>query len=332
MNGDVEELLREGLDRLTADVRVPAGMVARARTHVRRRKIAARAALACGTAAVTAAAVIAATGAGARPGTGGVSNARTTAYVIKRVQNALADANFVIYGQATGSATFSVGGHQVRSGNGPTSSWTYGNTSRMEEFTGSDCGHALPDGSCTHRGGSEPYLADGTALIGGKLTGAYVTYFDHKYSLSPLGDYHLQPCSVTAQLVLGGPAVTMPDWPAFIKAMLGCGTATVTGHARIGGVATIVISGSVDVPLSKDYSSAVSETRARVRYILYVDSATYLPVRAYGSTETYGGTRGPTIDAYVTNVQWLAPTAANIAQALVTIPPGYTQVNSPADQ
>ena len=65
MNGDVEELVREGLDRLTADVQVPAEMVARARTRVRRRKIAARAALACGTAAVTAAAVIAATGVGA---------------------------------------------------------------------------------------------------------------------------------------------------------------------------------------------------------------------------------------------------------------------------
>ena len=62
MNGDVEELVREGLDRLTADVRVPAKMVARARTRVWRRKIAARAALACGTAAVTAAAVIAAAG------------------------------------------------------------------------------------------------------------------------------------------------------------------------------------------------------------------------------------------------------------------------------
>jgi hypothetical protein len=34
----------------------------------------------------------------------------------------------------------------------------------------------------------------------------------------------------------------------------------------------------------------------------------------------------------VTNVQWLPPTAANIAKALVTIPPGYTQVSSPAQQ
>ena len=136
MNGDVEELVREGLDRLTADVRVPAEMVARARTRVRRRKIAARAALACGTAAVTAAAVIAATGVGAPRGTGGATNAHTTAYVIKRVQNALAAENFVIQGQATGSMTVSVHGHNVRSSNGTSMSWSYGNRSRFVEFTG----------------------------------------------------------------------------------------------------------------------------------------------------------------------------------------------------
>jgi hypothetical protein len=332
MNGDVEELVREGLDRLTADVRVPAQMVARARTRMRRKKTAARAALACGTAAVTAAAVIAAAGVGAPPGTGGATNARTTAYVIKRVQNALAAANFVIQGQATGTYTFPVHGRQVRGSDGPTMSWSYGNRSRMEEFTGSGCGQVTSSGWCTHRGGSGRYLADGTALIGGKLTGAYVTYYDHKYSLSPVGQTHVNACSTTAQLELGAPAVTMANWPAFIKAMLGCTDATVTGHARIGGVETTVISGSIDVPLSKGYGRTVREKRVHVRYTLYVDSATYLPVRAYGSTETYGGAGGPTVSAYVTNVRWLPPTAANIAKALVTIPPGYTQVSSPAQQ
>ena len=114
--------------------------------------------------------------------------------------------------------------------------------------------------------------------------------------------------------------------------MLGCGAATVTGHARIGGVETTVITGLVDVPLPKGYGKTVKETRVRVRYTLYVNSATYLPVRAYGSTETYGGAGGPTVSAYVTNVRWLPPTKANIAKALVTIPTGYTHVNSPADQ
>jgi hypothetical protein len=332
MNGDVEELVREGLDRLTADVPVPAQMVARARTRVRRRKFAARAALACGTAAVTAAAVIAAAGVGAPPGAGGVTNARTTAYVIKRVQNALAAANFVIQGQGTGTVTFPVHGHPVRSSGGATMSWSYGNRNRMVEFSGSGCGQVTSNGSCTHRGGSERYLADGTALLGGRLTGAYVTYYDHKYSLSPVGQANVKACSATAQLELGAPAVTMPNWPAFIKAILGCADATVTGHARIGGIKTTVISGSIDVPLSKGYGRTVREKRVHVRYTLYVDSATYLPVRAYGSTETYGGAAGPTISAYVTNVQWLPPTAANTAKALVTIPAGYTQVSSPAQQ
>jgi hypothetical protein len=328
MNGDVQELLRESMDRFTADMQVPADMLGRARTRVRHRQLAVRAALAFGTAAVTAAAVVAAV----IPGTGGVTNAQATAYVIKRVQNALADENFVIQGQATGSMTVSVHGHKVRSSNGTSMSWSYGNRSRFVEFTGGSCGHVLADGSCAHRGGSELYLADGTALIGGKLTGAYVTYFDHKYSLYPVGQDHPKACSRTAQLALGAPAVTMSNWPAFIKAMLGCEAATVTGHARIEGVKTTVISGSVDVPLTKGYARSVRETRVRVRYTLYVDSATYLPVRAYGSTETYGGAAGPTVSASVTNVQWLPPTAANLAKTLITIPPGYTQVSSSAQQ
>jgi len=34
----------------------------------------------------------------------------------------------------------------------------------------------------------------------------------------------------------------------------------------------------------------------------------------------------------VTDVRWLPPTSANIAQTLVTIPPGSHEVGSPADQ
>jgi hypothetical protein len=62
---------------------------------------------------------------------------------------------------------------------------------------------------------------------------------------------------------------------------------------------------------------------------MYVDSATYLPVRVDGSTKAYGGAGGPTVSTSVTNVQWLPPTAANIAQALVTIPAGFQLWNGP---
>jgi hypothetical protein len=331
MKMDVEGLLREGMERFTDEVPVPTGLVHRA-ARVRRRRMVIRGMAAAGTVAVAVAAVIAVTGLGTGPGLGAVVNARTTAYVVGRVDRALAAENFVIRGQATGTSAFWVDGHRVRSGDGPTTSWTYGKRDRTEEFTGRECGHVLPNGECTQHGGSERFLADGTALVHGKLTGAYVTYYDHKYSLYPLGHPRLNACSATAQLELGGPAVSEPNWPAFIRAMLGCTSARVTGHARIGGSETTVINGLIDVPLSKGYGRTVSENRVRVRYTLYVDSATYLPMRMYGSTETYGGSGGTNLSGYSTNVRWLPPTKDNIAKALVTIPQAYRHVSSPADQ
>ena len=330
MNTDMEDLLREGMERFTEQVPVPRGLAHRA-ARARRRRMTIGAAVAAGTAAVTAAAVIAVTGPGTGPGTG-VTSAQTTAYVVGQVEHALAGENFVVEGRASASFAGSYHGHRYHYSDGATDSWTYGIRSRMEEFTGKGCGHVDSNGWCTHRGGSVRFLADGTALIRGKLVSAYVTYFDHRYSLSPLGHYQLKPCSRTAQLALGGPMVSVPNWPAFIRGMLRCNRATVTGHARIGGVRTIVISGSIDIPLSKGYTKAVREARVRVGYTLYVDAKTYLPVRAYGSTKTYGGANGPATSSYVTDVRWLRPTAANIAKALVTIPHGYQQVSSPASQ
>ena len=95
MNTGFEELVRDSMEWFTEDLQVPADLAGQARrAHQRRRRLAGTAVVALGTAAVTAAAVIAAT----VPGTGGVTNAQTTAYVIKRVQNALAAENFVIQG------------------------------------------------------------------------------------------------------------------------------------------------------------------------------------------------------------------------------------------
>jgi hypothetical protein len=318
MNGDIEQLLREGVDRFTADVPVPADLVARARTRVRQRRIATRAALACGTAAATGAAVIAATG-GAGAG-GGAMQARTTAYVVNRVEEALASQHLVLRGRTTGG------------GWGPSTSWAYGPRHRFEELTGSGCGHTLPDGSCTHQGESEPYLAQGTALVGGKLTSVYLTYFNRKWSV--ISEFTApNACSSTGTLEMGGPPPATSNWPAFIKATLACGAATVTGHARIDGVNTLKITGSpVTIKLPQDQAKAYRETWLREQWTLYVNPKTYLPVRLSSSSEMFGGPAPSTRSASVTDMQWLQPTAANIAKALVTIPAGFRQVSSPADQ
>jgi hypothetical protein len=328
MNGDVEQMVREGLDRLTEGARAPAGLVHRARRHRSRRRLAAGSAIAGASAAVTVAAVIA-TGAAAGPGVG--TRMQNSAYVMRHVASALVNENLVMRGQATDTYTLAKFPGKTFS-EGTIVSWAYGPQNRFEELTASSCGHALSSGVCTHRGGPEPYLASGTALVNGKLTGAYVTYYDRKYSLSPLTASVAKACSKTAELEMGGPLTGISDWRSFIATTLACGAATVTGHVRIDGMETTEISGSVTVPLSKGYAKSVHEKEARVQYTLWVNPTTYLPVRVSGSTETYGGSLGSTTNSLVTNVQWLPPIAANVAQTLVTIPAGYQQVSSSADQ
>jgi len=236
------------------------------------------------------------------------------------VENALAGQHLVLRGRTRGVW-------------GPSSSWTYGPRNRLEEFTGRDCGHALPNGNCTHGGGSEPYIAVGTALIGGKLTGVYVSYYNRKWSLLPEGHVPASACSRTGALEMASPLVATSDWPAFIHATLACGAATVTGHVRIDGVETVKITGSpVTVRLPPGEARSIREKWLRSRWTLYVDPKTYLPVRLSGSSYTYGGPAPSAYSAGVTDMQWLRPTAANVAQSLVTIPAGFQQVSSPADQ
>src|SRR5262249_34186786 len=83
-------------------VGVPPGVTGKARTHLRRKKIAVRAALAGGAAAVATAAVVAATvPARIDPGP---FHARAAAYVVTRVANTLAATNKGVHARTTFSA------------------------------------------------------------------------------------------------------------------------------------------------------------------------------------------------------------------------------------
>jgi hypothetical protein len=63
-----------------------------------------------------------------------------------------------------------------------------------------------------------------------------------------------------------------------------------------------------------------------VRWALYVNPTTYLPVRIEGSGKSYGGSAATYVSSGVTDVRWLPPTKANIAKTMVTIPPGFRKV------
>lgn len=321
MNADVEELLRDGMQRFTAGIHAPAGLP-RTAARLRRRRLAARAAFASGTATVVAAVAVAAVVNGG-PASTSLDNAhaRTAAYVVDRVEKALTGTNLVFLGRTA-------------SPYGPSVTWAYGSHYRYEEFSGRSCGHIDRNASCTHRGGPQRYLAEGTALVGGKLTEAYVTYFDRKYSLSGApGQAPANACTANGALTMGGWPAPSRRWAGFINQTLACGAATVTGHVRVDGMETTRITGApVTVRLSPGYAKTVRERWARARWTLYVDPTTYLPVRMDGSTETFGGPGGRTLYRSVTDVRWLPPTPGNVGKAMVTIPPGFHQVSSPADQ
>lgn len=320
MSTNVEDLLRESMESFTEGVRAPAGLAYRAAHQRRRRRIVRRVTL-CGAAAATATAVAAAlivAGTVAQPGSS-LAQARA-ALVVSRVKHALASERNVFVG-----TTMSTGGQ-------PSVTWAYGGHNRFEEYTGAQCGQVNSSGDCSHQGGSVRYLAAGTALVNGKLTGAYVTYFDHKYSLSPVYSTPASACGHAA-LQMGGPPVPTAHWSSFIKATLDCGAARVTGHVWVNGQETTEITGKpITVRLGRGEGHAVHEKYARALWTLYVNPSSYLPVRVIGVTETFGGAGGHTRFQSVTNVRWLPPTPANTARALVTIPPGYHQVSSAADQ
>ena len=279
MNEHIDELLRDGMERFTADVRAPTGL---ARTAGRARPTAEE----C-------------------PRRGGVRDRRCHRRRGSRRggrgqqrpgandRRRGAGTHDRVRGQA--SRECGDGEHLVfrgRTVSGPPSiswiSWAYGPRNRLEEFSRNGCGHVLPNASCTHRGRSQAVLDQGTALIGGKLTGVYVTYYNRKWSLSP-GSLPASACSRTGALEMGGP-VLGNNWPAFIHATLACGAATVTGHVRIDGVEATKITGSpVTVRLQANYAKVIREKWLRERWTLYVNPKTYLPVRLSSSSFSFGG-------------------------------------------
>ena len=305
MNTNVEDLLREGMERFTEGVTAPAGLVqaARLRAQGRRRRLAVSTAVACATAAATAVAAVVVTSALARPAGNAVS-ARTAAYVVGRVRHALATENLVYRGRT------------MASDGTASTTWVYGSRSQWVEYN--------LDGT--------PYSAEGSALVRGRHLTVYVLYPDRRWTGSPgWGSMPGSACSRTGALEMGGIPIPTFQWSTFISHTLACGAASVTGHVLINGVETTQITGKpITVRLSGAYSKVIHEKWARAEWTLYVDPHTYLPVRITGSTETFGGSGGHTHYGTVTDVRWLPPTTANIARTLVTIPAGFqraTQAN-----
>ncbi len=309
MNGAVEDLLREGLDRLTADVQVPAGVTGRARSHLRRKKMAARAALAGGAAAVTAAAVVAATVPGRDAA--GPPQVRTAAYVITRVANALATTNKVIQTETVFSAPYP-----------PVMGWNYHGDMRL-----SQSGHIppalVPDMPWAQ---GRVHWGVGTTRVHGRRIYAQIDYRHHEWANAGILGYPPNACTVRLDIVeFNGPA----QWPAYVRQALSCGLFKVAGHAQVNGVRAIKLTGSTT---SWHFWSQLPHGEGRgpfrVDATLYVSPKTYLPMLVIWANRTHYRDGRPLDGTVRQEITALPATAGNIAKANVTVPAGFRKVPS----
>ena len=309
MSGAVEDLLREGLDRLTADVQVPPGVTSKARAHLRRKKMAVRVALAGGVAAVTAAAVIAATVPGqVDPGP---LQARTAAYVISRVATALATTNKVIRTETIFSAPYpSVMG------------WNYRTDMRLTQS--GYIAPALVPGMPWAQG--RVHWGVGTTRFHGRRIYAQIDYRHHEWANAGILGFVPNACTVRFDIVeFNGPA----QWPAYIRQALACGLFKVAGHAQVNGARTIKLVGSTtDWNFWSQLPHSEGRGPLRVDATLYVNPKTYLPVLVIWNNRTHYRDGRPLDGTTRQEITALPATRGNIAKANVTVPAGFREVRS----
>jgi hypothetical protein len=290
-------------------------LVARGRARRGRRTLAVRAAVACGTAAVTAAAVVAVTGGAsgtpARTAPGKAAQAHTVSDVMLRVKNALAENNMVMQTETTFSPAFPA-----------ITQWNYRDNIRMVQS-----GFMPPaDVKGVPWAQGQESWGLGTATINGKLTFVQVDYRRHEwYATGALG-FAPNGCSNGQVNAEDGGAA---DWPEYIQQALACGEFKIAGHARVNGNETLAITGSMTDPyywIGVPRVAGNGRGALQIHVTMYVDPSTYLPVRVIWSNWSQAVVGKPLRGTVREDIRSLPPTPGNIAKASVTIPAGFRSV------
>ncbi len=298
MNTDVEELLREGMERYTADLRAPAGLTYRV-TRRRRRRLALRsvaggvAALAAGAAAV---AVVLPSVSGPRV------SAADAAYVVKRVSHALSAAEPGEIAQMTVTTTGGVGGAASAE------EWSNGNEWRSVTY--SSPGHPFYDeGYSTASGYTLVSYPTKTwarqAGVGQPAAPAFGNSSATRDCGPGTGGF-----PVLFRLGLPGTSTSTSSLPTTVATALhtavSCGSLSVAGRQTVDGTDAI--------ELKSRAGSLISET-------IWVSPSTYLPVRVV-TRSSYTPAIQQTAD-----FTWLPPTAQNQAKLTVPVPAGFRKVS-----
>jgi len=303
MNTDVEDLLREGMERFTADLRVPAGLadlVARRR----RRRLTLRAmtggvaALAAGAAALAVVVV---------PSAGHDGAVVDAAYVVKHVSSALSAAEPGEIAQMTITTSSSlVPGGTVAA----TTAEEWSNGDEWRSVTYSSPGHPVYDEGFSTASGYT--LVSYSARTWARQPGVGRPVAPVLGSPSATGG-----CGPTVaafptlfRLGLPGTGFSASSLPTTVAAALrtavSCGTLTVAGRQ--------LVDGTEAIELKSRPGSLIAET-------IWVSPDTYLPVRLVDRSAS-----GAPLMQQTADFTWLPPTAQNLAKLTVPVPAGFRRI------
>jgi hypothetical protein len=305
MNTDIEALLREGMERFTDELRAPAGLTRRAARR-RRRRLALRSAATAAAALTASVVALAAAGVPGARHVGTEGPAVDTAYVVKRVDNALSAAGSAQIAQVTVTTRSAPvpGGATVTT---TAEEWSSGG--RWRSVTNSPAGHPVYDQGVSS---SSVYTL--------------VNYQTRTWARQPGLGRPAAPVppvpgprgcqTVVAALPwLFGPGLPGPGFSArsqpsaaasALRAAISCGTLAVAGRQSVDGIEAI--------KLTSRPGSLISET-------IWVSPGTYLPVRVVLRLAP-----GTAVLQRTADIAWLKPTAQNLARLTVPIPTGFRRV------
>jgi hypothetical protein len=315
MNTDVEDLLREGMERFTSDLRAPAGLTRRAARQRRLRLV--RRSVAGVTAALAAAAVALVVPGAGHHGIGG--RAVPADYVVKRISSALGAAEPGSIAQMTVTTRFAISGGRTKTSTAE--EWSDGDRWRSVTLSGS--GRPVYDEGSTassvftlvsylNRSWGRRHLPAGNVLIGPR-SGPRVRL------VRP--GYVPRRCVPRAQWLfrsgLAGLGPSTSSLPATVardlRTAISCGTLAVVGRQHVDGIEAI--------KLASRPKSPINET-------IWVSPGTYLPLRVVvRDTPTQPvPAGGAEILRQTADITWLSPTASNLARLTVPIPAGFRRV------
>ena len=316
MNTDVEDLLRQGMERFTADLRAPAGLSRRVAR--RRRWRLARGSGAAVAAALAAGAAVVAVVLPDAGHTGIGERVVPTAYVVKRVDSALsaADPGAIAQMMITTRSASTVGGQTT--------------TTTAEEWSHGDQWRSVRNSPA-----GRPIYDEGSSGAFYTLVSYPSRTWAHQHRLgAPYGASRAPGRRDCGPVVAGLPLLFQPGLPGInfsassqpstvarsLRAAISCGALAVVGRQRIDGTEA--------VKLTSRQGSPISET-------IWVSPGTYLPVRlvirsalgfhALGEPAARL-TPGRPAARLTADITWLPPTPQNLAQLTVPIPAGFRRV------